>query len=141
MKKLLAGALALSLLGGTAALAEPHGDWHGHDGRGYADRGHDDRHGGWDRSDRGRGWDGDRRGDRDGGWDRGDRGRGWDHGRGHWVRGGYLPRAYWDRPYWVDYRYYHLRRPPYGYRWVRVNDEYVLAAITTGLILEAFGDR
>ena len=52
-----------------------------------------------------------------------------------WQRGGYLPPAY--RGYVVnDYGRYRLRPPPRGYHWVRANDDYVLAAIATGLILE-----
>jgi Ni/Co efflux regulator RcnB len=54
-----------------------------------------------------------------------------------WVRGEYLPRAYYSRPYVVyDYDGYGLRAPPYGYHWVRVNTDVVLAAIATGVILD-----
>jgi Ni/Co efflux regulator RcnB len=35
-----------------------------------------------------------------------------------------------------DYRVYGLREPPYGCRWVRVNNDVVLAAIATGVVLE-----
>ena len=35
-----------------------------------------------------------------------------------------------------DYRRYRLRPPPRGYHWVRAGDDYVLAAIATGLILD-----
>jgi Ni/Co efflux regulator RcnB len=52
-----------------------------------------------------------------------------------WTRGSYLPRSYWG--YGVsDYRRYHLRQPPRGYHWVRAGNDYVLAAIATGLIAE-----
>lgn len=35
-----------------------------------------------------------------------------------------------------DYRHYRLQPPPRGYRWVRAdNNDYLLVAITTGLIL------
>jgi len=52
-----------------------------------------------------------------------------------WQRGGYLPPAY--RGYVInDYPRYHLRHPPRGYHWVRHNNDYILAAIATGLILE-----
>lgn len=55
-----------------------------------------------------------------------------------WQRGGYLPPAY--RGYVVnDYGRYRLRPPPRGYHWVRANDDYILAAIATGLILEVIG--
>lgn len=58
-----------------------------------------------------------------------------------WQRGGYLPPAY--RGYVVsDYGRYRLRPPPRGYHWVRANNDYVLAAIATGLILEVIaGNR
>jgi Ni/Co efflux regulator RcnB len=52
-----------------------------------------------------------------------------------WTRGSYLPRSYWN--YSVnDYRRYHLRQPPRGYHWVRAGNDYVLAAIATGLIAD-----
>ena len=35
----------------------------------------------------------------------------------------------------IDYRQYRgLRAPPRGYRWQRVDDSYILAAVATGLI-------
>lgn len=53
----------------------------------------------------------------------------------NWNRGDYLPPYY--RSYVVyDYGRYHLRPPPRGYRWHRVGDDYVLAAIASGLIAE-----
>ena len=52
-----------------------------------------------------------------------------------WRRGGVLPPYY--RGYVVgDYYRYHLRPPPRGYAWYRVGDDYLLAAITTGLIFD-----
>jgi Ni/Co efflux regulator RcnB len=33
-----------------------------------------------------------------------------------------------------DYRHYHLRTPPRGQHWVRVNNDYVLIGVTTGII-------
>jgi Ni/Co efflux regulator RcnB len=115
MKRLLTAALALSLLGGTAAVAQP--DRHDHDRNDQ---------GGYNQN-------------RDHGYDRGDnRGRADDrHDNGHhWGRGQRLPREYYsDRSHYVDYRTYHLRRPPSGYRWVRTDDNnYAMVAITTGLI-------
>jgi Ni/Co efflux regulator RcnB len=35
-----------------------------------------------------------------------------------------------------DYRVYGLSEPPYGCRWVRVNNDVVLAAIATGVVLD-----
>lgn len=121
MKRVLTVAIALSLLAGTAVSAK--------DGRGNGNkRGHS-----YERSyDRGY--------DRDEGYDR--RGRGAyrdDRGRGQWEqrqwsRGQRLPGAY--RGGGVDYRRHQLRRPPRGYQWVRVGDDYVLSATATGLILD-----
>ena len=52
-----------------------------------------------------------------------------------WSRGSYLPRSYWG--YRVnDYQRYRLRTPPRGYHWVRAGNDYVLAAIATGLIMD-----
>jgi Ni/Co efflux regulator RcnB len=35
-----------------------------------------------------------------------------------------------------DYGRYHLRRPPPGYYWYRNGDDFVLAAVASGLIFE-----
>jgi Ni/Co efflux regulator RcnB len=52
-----------------------------------------------------------------------------------WRRGAYLPPTY--RGYVVnDYGRYRLRPPPRGYQWYRVDNDYMLAAITTGLIFD-----
>lgn len=142
----IAGPLAASA---TAAHADPR--WDRHD---RWDR-RDDR---WDR--RGDRWD--RRNDR---WDRHSR---WDRGRHNgyyyrnrwhygpppvayygdpyyrpgyaaWRRGAYLPPPY--RGYMVhDYHRYHLRPPPRGYAWYRVDNDYLLAAIATGLIYDIIND-
>lgn len=131
-----------------------HGDerWHGdHDRRDF--RGHEHRH---DRDHRRhdrdyRRYDNDRRhwdrrdayraGYRDGRADqrRYDRGR-YVPPRGyyyrHWRRGDHLPRAYYSRSYVVhDYHSYHLSRPPRGHHWVRVNNDVVLAAVASGLVV------
>ena len=56
-------------------------------------------------------------------------------GYAQWRRGSVLPPSY--RGYVVnDYYRYHLRPPPRGYSWYRVGDDYLLAAIATGLIFE-----
>lgn len=112
MKILLSCLLALPLLGasGMALADQSHGHGHG--------RGHD--HGGYDDD----GWRGDDRHD-----------EGW-HGRGHhWERG-----HRYEGPVVIvrDYDVYHLRTPPRGYHWVRDDDDnYVLVAIATGIILDA----
>ena len=118
MKRLLTTALALSLLSGTAAMAQPghydHGDRRNDQGGYNQDRDH------------GYGRDHERGYERDGHHDNGH----------HWGRGQRLPREYYtDRSRYIDYRTYHLRRPPSGYRWVRVDDNnYAMVAITSGLI-------
>jgi Ni/Co efflux regulator RcnB len=81
-------------------------------------------------------------------WDRYDR---HSHGRYHvvryvrpagyreyrWYQGAHLPRAYYAPRYVVrDYSAYRLRPPPRGYHWVRVDNDVVLAAITTGLVMQ-----
>lgn len=54
-----------------------------------------------------------------------------------WRRGEYLPSSYRAPVYVVNnYSYYHLRRPPYGYHWVRVDNDVILAAIAGGLVAE-----
>lgn len=130
MKRLLTGALALALLAGTTAMAQPNpGDRadHRNDQGGYTqdhrngpggDRPGND-HQGNDRQGVGYGQGSDHRGDH--------------HG---WARGQHLPRDYYrDRSHFVDYRANHLRRPPSGYRWVRTDDNnYAMVAITSGLI-------
>lgn len=124
MKKIMTAALALALLGGTAAQAQP---WDGRYGGGDRDYGRYDRSDRYDRYDRY-----DRRDDRrDYRRDYRDDRR--DYRR--WSRGQRIPQSYWG--YGVDYRSHRgLRRPPNGYRWVRYNDDYILAAVATGLILE-----
>ncbi len=125
MKTLTSVLVALALLAGSGAvLADP---WHDHDRRGH-DR--DDRH------------DRDRWHDRDEG--RRDRDR-----HDHWERRYYSDRHYYGRPRWErgyrydgpmyivnDYSYYRLAPPPYGYRWVREDNNYLLVSIGNNLILD-----
>jgi len=54
-----------------------------------------------------------------------------------WRRGAYLPGYYRSNSYRVyDYHRYRLRHPPRGYYWYRSGDDFILAAIATGLIFE-----
>lgn len=54
-----------------------------------------------------------------------------------WHRGDRLPVAYYAPRYVIrDYGAYHLHRPPHGYHWVRVDNDVVLAAIATGVVLQ-----
>ncbi|HEY4369867.1 MAG TPA: RcnB family protein [Steroidobacteraceae bacterium] len=58
-----------------------------------------------------------------------------------WRRGDRLPVAYYAPRYIVrDYRAYHLGVPPLGYYWVRVNNDVLLTAITTGVVLQVVND-
>lgn len=55
----------------------------------------------------------------------------------NWSRGDRLYRDYWGPNYYVDdWQRYHLRRPPRGYRWVHVDNDFLLVAITTGIIFD-----
>ncbi len=164
MKRLLLTIAAVASVAGPMALtasdasAQDRGRWD-HNDRG----GHDDRGGrGYDRGGR----DYDR-----GGRDHYDRGGDWDRGRHNgyyynnrwsygppppayygrpgyrpgyvaWSRGGYLPGSYRGGGYIVhDYYRYHLRPPPRGYYWYRTGNDYVLAAIATGLIFDVIAGR
>ena len=118
MKRLIITTLAATLLAGTAlsGTAMAAGQYRGDDHR--YDQRHDDRR--------------DHRDNRhDSRYDRHDDRR--DHRR--WERGQRLDARYRDNRYYVsDYRSRGLRAPPRGYRWQRVDDSYVLAAVATGLI-------
>lgn len=135
-------ALALATTGSFALAAPSHGDHdrHGqnHDRHGH-DRGHDRHH------DNRRAYD-HRRHDRRGhdGWRHDDRRYGYDRGYHHAGRRYYSRHGHWERghryygPTYVvrDYGYYRLRPPPRGYHWVRANNDYLLVAIATGVILD-----
>ena len=58
-------------------------------------------------------------------------------GPGHaFYRGDRLPDEYRHNHYVVDdWRAHHLSAPPRGYHWVQTGGDYVLVAITTGIIL------
>ena len=51
-----------------------------------------------------------------------------------WRKGEHIRHEDWDRGERVDYRHYHLSRPPRGYEWRQVDGNYVLAAVATGVI-------
>lgn len=64
----------------------------------------------------------------------GQRGAGPDH---DWYRGARIPPQYRSHHYVVnDWRYHHLTPPPRGYHWVQYGSDYLLVAITTGVILQ-----
>ena len=162
MKRLLLTIAAVAsvaspmVLSATEAAAQDRGRWdrdrdwdRGRDHDRDRDRGHWDngRHNGWDRGDR---WD---RGRHNGyyynnHWSYGPPpvdyyGRpGFRPGYNAWRRGAYLPSYYRDRGYVVnDYYRYQLRPPPRGYYWYRTGNDYVLAAIASGLIFEVIANR
>lgn len=153
MKRLMVAALVASMFTATIAMADS--DKHGHrrdrddrhDSRRGDDHRHNDKH--WDRHD-------EYRRDQHSAY-RHDH-RYYDHhqhGRyrvaryyppkGYhphaWYRGARLPAAYYAPRYVVyDYGSYHLHRPPYGYHWVRVDNDVVMAAIATGVVLTVVHD-
>ncbi|MDB5423367.1 MAG: putative secreted protein [Phenylobacterium sp.] len=115
MKRLLTATLALSLLAGTAASAQPYGQ----------------------RQD-------DRRDNNNGGYqqNRHDNGNHYGQQKHRWARGERLDRTYYsDRSRYVDYRRHHLRAPPRGYQWVQVDNNYALVALTSGLIASIIASR
>ncbi|MDR3448822.1 MAG: RcnB family protein [Alphaproteobacteria bacterium] len=110
MKQIFTAALALSLLSGTAVMAQPN-----FQGR------NDQNQRGPDRYDEFRNNPGVRM------------------SSPRFSRGDRVPEQYrTDRRYVVDdWQSRHLRKPPRGYHWVRDdNNNYFLAAVTTGLILD-----
>jgi Ni/Co efflux regulator RcnB len=145
MKRTIMAALVLSLAVGSLALADPphgddhdHGQWHGQrhdehhdrDDRHYRDEHHDRD----ERHDRGehRGWMREHE-DFDSG--RYERPHGWYAHR--WHRGDRLPSGYRAPGYVIpDPVVYRLRPPPPGYYWVRVDNNAVLAAVATGVVVD-----
>lgn len=54
--------------------------------------------------------------------------------KGSWVRGHHISDRDRHRAVSIDYRRYRLSTPPHGYRWVRVDNSFLLIGITSGLI-------
>jgi len=66
--------------------------------------------------------------------DRSERGAGRDH---DFYRGSRLPSEYRHQYYVVDdWRGHRLSHPPRGYHWVQTGPDYVLVAITSGIIAQ-----
>jgi Ni/Co efflux regulator RcnB len=69
----------------------------------------------------------------------------WNHDQQAWrgqprfSRGAYLPYQYRNRAYYVnDWRAYNgLYAPPHGQQWVNVDGQFLLVALTSGLIANA----
>jgi Ni/Co efflux regulator RcnB len=158
LKRLMLTLVAVASVAGPMAMSAAPAQaarWDNNDRGGRGDHRRGDRDGRWDNDRRGNGrWDNDnRRGN-----ERWDERRyngyyynnrwvygpppeaywgnpGFRPGYNAWRRGSYLPPYY--RGYVVnDYYSYRLRPPPRGYHWVRVNNEYLLVAIATGLIFD-----
>ena len=51
-----------------------------------------------------------------------------------WHKGSRLAPADWNRGDRIDYHQYRLAAPPRGYEWRRVDGNYVMAAVATGLV-------
>jgi Ni/Co efflux regulator RcnB len=124
MKRLIITTLAATLLAGTALSGTASAAGQRHD-EGRYDQRHDDRYDRHDRRD-------DRHERRDYRKDRKEERKAYRR----WERGQRLDARYRDNRYYVrDYHRYGLRAPPRGYRWQRVDDSYILAAVATGVIL------
>ena len=141
MKRTVMAAMVLSVFTASVALADPPRDYH-HDRDQRQEQRHDEHH---DRARRDRRYEEhhDRREDRRPemrGRERFETGR---YRRPHgyyahdWRRGDRLPLA-WRGPGYVipNYGYYRLRPPPPGYYWVRVDNNAVLAAVATGVVVD-----
>lgn len=61
-------------------------------------------------------------------------------GYANWRRGTYLP-SYYNGFVVTNYGAHRLRPPPRGYHWVRVNNDYLLVAIATGLIFDVIANN
>ena len=126
MKHLISATIALTLLASTAAIAQR--DAPNYQGQNYQGQNYQGQNG------QGRN---DARQNNGGRFDpQGFNDRSND--RPHWSRGDRLPQQYRQDQYVVrDWQQHNLRTPPRGYRWVRNdNDQYLLAAITNGIIAE-----
>ncbi|HWW26881.1 MAG TPA: RcnB family protein [Caulobacter sp.] len=120
MKRLIITTLAATLLAGTALSGTAMAAGQRYDDRGRYDQRHDDRYDRHDRRDYGHSR-------REAAHERRDYRR--------WERGQRLDARYRDNRYYVsDWRRHGLRAPPRGYRWQRVDNNYILAAVATGLI-------
>jgi Ni/Co efflux regulator RcnB len=143
-KSVISGLMAVCMMASAPAFAQRY-DYgntrndqvqHGNDYNRYQDRGQTERRDWNDRSDR------HERNDRYGRSNYGQSYSAYDGGRHDGYRhemrrGGQLPSEYRGSRYVVnDWHGRHLSAPPRGYQWVQANNDYVLAAIATGLIAQ-----
>jgi Ni/Co efflux regulator RcnB len=115
MKRMIMGAMVLSLAVGSLALADPP--------QGYDEHHHmDEHHHPMDHHAR---------------WGSGRYVRPHGYYAHTWRRGDRLPPAYRTSAYVIpDVAVYHLRPAPRGYYWVRVDGNAVLASMATGAVLD-----
>lgn len=114
MKRLITASLAVLMLAGTAGAASAQHRDHNNNGR------YDSRDRAYEQGRRDQARAEDRRDRRD---------------YRRWAKGQRLDARYRGNGYYVsDYRRYGLRQPPRGYRWQRVDNQYLLTAVATGLI-------
>ena len=141
MKPILYGVASLALLVSSAAFADPgKNGGHGNGGHDNGNHGNQGNHG--NSGKHGNGGNHGNNGHGNGGYGNGyhsDNGRhaGWGQDRGRdyrWNRGERMGYNDWNSAPRVDYRVYHLQPPPYGYEWRRHNDQFILGAVTGGLI-------
>lgn len=144
-KTVIAGLMAMCMMASAPAFAQryDHGNdrndqvQRGNDYNRYQDRGQAERRDANSRDDRH---------DRNDGYGRHNYGQA-NHAYGDYSRhdgyrqqmrrGGYLQSEYRGSRYVVnDWRNRRLSAPPRGYQWVQANNDYVLAAIATGLIAQ-----
>lgn len=59
--------------------------------------------------------------------------------KSRWERGHRVPG--WQRYRAVEYNRYGLHRPPRGYHWVRVDNDFLLIAVGSGLIASIIAGR
>jgi Ni/Co efflux regulator RcnB len=129
-KKILATAMmAIFMTAGSAAFADNDNHRNDRGGNSHSQR------------DRGHGHDNDRHDNR-GNKHSSHHDNGRHNGRGagphhNYYKGGYVSREYRQRQYVVnDWHGRHLHAPPRGYQWVQTGPDYVLIAISTGLIAQ-----
>lgn len=150
-KSVVSGLMAVCMMASAPAFAQRYdygnsrydqGQQRGDDHNRYQDRAQAERRDRDDRHERNARYD---RNERDGRYDRSRQygqyrayeGRGYDANRYQMHRGGQLPSEYRGNRYVVDdWRSRRLSAPPRGYQWVEANNDYVLAAIATGLIAQ-----
>lgn len=149
-KSVISGLMAVCVMASAPAFAQryDYGNNHndqaqrGNDYNRSQDRGQTERRDSNDRSDRHERND---RNDRNDRYGRNNYGQGYnayggsrhDGYRHEMRRGGQLPSEYRGSRYVVnDWRGHRLSAPPRGYQWVQANNDYVLAAIATGIIAQ-----